>query len=138
MVSEWVPGERRDMLSGRPGIVWGRWMLGCALAVPVLAVLLAVGMGVSGRGYGESYVLFAGMAILGADVLALVVFQILASVKLRAEHRSGYTTARDEVDFDEVDYRSGYVIRRAGEPLLSREQREFRAHAICTLEGKSS
>ncbi|MGK9148048.1 hypothetical protein KXS11_10525 [Plantibacter flavus] len=60
-------------------------------------------------------------------VLAGGVMVLLASRRFPAELRRGYTTSLiGHTHVDQIDPRSGQVIRRAGEPLLPRAERRAR------------
>ena len=130
MVDQWMPGVTRKMLRGTPAIVWGRRVLVTALAIPGLSAVLLLGMLFTGDGYGSSSFLISVMALLCVDALILFASQILSSWKGRAEKNSGYTTFRDEMDFDEVDHKSGQIVRMAGEPFLSSQERLARIDKI--------
>ncbi len=101
--------------------VWARTLL----AVCVLLVI---------AGVSSSIMLVVGAAWdvpFAATVILIVVSYAVEAAFKRAdqrERRAGYTTLRLKYqEFDQVDSRTGIVVRPAGAPFLSRAEWEARA-----------
>ncbi|WP_454859215.1 hypothetical protein [Promicromonospora soli] len=123
----WRPGIEMDTLSGRS--VWS--IMGFVLlSVPpglVLLLVLAVGMMVSGEGYGGSAFLTSVMVVILVDIAFALVTTTWFGFRSAEEVRAGDTTTANEFPhLPQVDPTTGVVIRLAGEPLLSREERRER------------
>ena len=74
----------------------------------------------------------AGLAGLMAASLAVgyVAMRLMDKQKLR-EFAAGYTTSRmGYSNMEQVDERTGLIVRAAGEPLLTRQEHRARVHAF--------
>jgi hypothetical protein len=120
-----------DVLPGRSA--WS--IMGVVLlSVPpglALLLMLAVGMSVSGEGYGGSVFLTSAMVAILVDIAFAFVTMTWFGFRRAEEVRAGYTTTANEFPHHpQVDPTTGMVIRLAGEPLLSREERRERIRRI--------
>lgn len=116
----WTPTVSRERLPGPSARTLGVAMAVCGAGASILITVVFAGMLVLDTGYANSPVLTALMGVFGADVLAAVVVVVWASLKSRAEVRTGYTTRADaHPEVDQIDPRTNKVIRMAGEPLLT-------------------
>jgi hypothetical protein len=131
VVDQWVPGAKVTLLPGKTGNQLAKAEVVILLALfPLLAILVA-GMAITGAGYASSPFLTLVMILVVCDVICSFVVSALCDRKLRAEARAGYTTSvRRFNDVAEVEVRTGYVIRAAGEPPLTRDQYADRAARI--------
>ncbi|GAA4698743.1 hypothetical protein GCM10023198_19020 [Promicromonospora umidemergens] len=105
-----LPGAPADAL----------WGTGIGL---VLLAALSTGMLARGSGYSGSPLLTGVMVAILLDAGFLIWVAISVQVRKRREARAGYVTVMNErPDLDQVDPRTGRVIRRGGEPFLTREE----------------
>jgi hypothetical protein len=104
------------------------------LSVPpglVLLLVLAVGMMIRGEGFGGSVFLTSVMVVILVDIAFAFVATTWFGFRRAEEVRAGYTTTANEFPrLPQVDPTTGMVIRLAGEPLLSREERRERIRLI--------
>jgi hypothetical protein len=110
-------GAVRDerMLSGISAFTWSR----VALAYPLGFILLVVMFGLDLLGWAT----WPGLWILLGPAIALIVCGAIAALgsylRQRSETEAGYTTRPGtSSNLDQLDFRTGTVIRRAGQPLL--------------------
>jgi hypothetical protein len=131
VVDQWVPGMKVALLPGKTGNQLARAEVAIILALFPLLVILAAGMAITQDGYASSPFLTLVMILIVCNVLSSSVVSALCNRRLRAEARAGYTTSvRRFTEVAEVDFRTGYVIRAAGEPPLTRDQYADRAERI--------
>lgn len=72
-------------------------------------------------------VVLALLAIFVAAAIVAIVSFMVGLGQVAKEHRAGYTTSPSGwFEFDQVDPRTGVVIRQAGEPKLSRQESRLR------------
>ncbi|MCF4123107.1 hypothetical protein L1785_19225 [Antribacter sp. KLBMP9083] len=131
VVDHWTPGTKVALLPGPTGLKLAKIEMGIILALfPLLAILVA-GMAIAGEGYASSPFLTLIMVLVAGDIVSSSIASARCNRKLRAEVRAGYTTsARRFNEVDQVDVHTGYVIRVAGEPPLTRGQYDERAERI--------
>jgi hypothetical protein len=131
VVDPWVPGAKVTLLPGKTGNQLAKAEVAILLGLfPLLAILVA-GMAITGARYASSPLLTLVMILVVCDVVSSFVVSALCDRKLRAEARAGYTTSvRRFNDVAEVEVRTGYVIRAAGEPPLTRDRYDERAARI--------
>lgn len=141
VVGQWMPGAKVVMLPGASGFKLAKIEIGTLLALFPLLLVLVAGMAITGNGYGASPFLTLVMSLIVCDVIGSFVASVLCNRKFRAEERAGYTTSTRRFNqVDEVDVDTGYVIRLAGEPSLTRDQyakrvERIRAHIEESLGG---
>lgn len=76
-----------------------------------------------GQGYASSVVLTFVMLALVLDVICIVVLVVVFASRRSRELRMGYTTVTNQYPHvDQVDPKSGQIVRLAGEGLLDREE----------------
>lgn len=119
----WSPREARALVRGPSSFALLGWVLwGVGIGLSLLAVLVA-GMLIRGSGYGGSPFLTVVMVMILLDAGFLNWVAIWVQVKKRREARAGYTTVMNErPDLEQIDPRTGRVVRLAGEPFLSRQE----------------
>jgi len=75
--------------------------------------------------------LMVGLGLLEVGVIALLVELALLPRQRSLEMQSGYTTLRGHLrDVDMVDHRTGILLRKAGEPLLTTDEYAARLASI--------
>lgn len=93
------------------------------LVFALLAVLVGGMLLRGGQGYANSAVLTFVMLALVLDVVSIVVLVIVFESRKRRELRMGYTTVTNQYpQVDQIDPKSGQVVRLAGEDILTREE----------------
>jgi hypothetical protein len=102
------------MLSGIPAFTWARV---CSIAYPIglgLMVLGLLDMGVARSALPPAVMYVpAGIALATAGI-GFIGFLL----RRRSEFEAGYTTLYTSPNVDQLDHRTGLVIRQAGSPLL--------------------
>lgn len=80
-------------------------------------------MFVRGSGYGASPFLSVVMGLILLNVVYLAIVVLRLSMRKRREVRAGYTTVTNQYpEVDQIDPKTGRVVRIAGEVLLTREE----------------
>ncbi|MDR7382217.1 hypothetical protein [Promicromonospora iranensis] len=119
----WSLREVRTLVRGPSAFAllgWVLWGVGIGL---VLLIVLVVGMLVRGTGYGGSPFSTVVMIAILLDAAFLNWVVIWVQAKKRREARAGYATVMNEKSgLEQVDSRTGRVIRLAGEPFLTRQE----------------
>lgn len=93
------------------------------LVFVLLAVLVGGMLLRGGQGYASSVVLTLVMLALVLDVICIIVLVVVFASRRRRELRMGYTTVTNQYPHvDQVDPKSGQIVRLAGEGLLGREE----------------
>ncbi|MDR7382218.1 hypothetical protein [Promicromonospora iranensis] len=88
----------------------------------VFLAILVVGMLIRGSGYGGSPTLTIVMALILLDVFYLGTVVLRINRKKR-EVSSGYTTVTNEFPHvDQIDPKTGRIVRLAGEETLNRDE----------------
>lgn len=115
---EWNPQQVRVLARGPSAFALLGWILwGTGIGLALLAVLV-VGMLIRGSGYGGSPFLTGVMVAILLDAGFLNCVAVWVQVEKRREARAGYTTVMNEMPgLEQVDPRTGRVIRRAGSPF---------------------
>ena len=111
---------RRTLL---PGVSSTRWQT-VARIPPIIGVIgAAVVLGsriLSPEGVSRAGMIPAMIFIIAMTVVSLLFF-VLANSAQKRERTAGYTLHRIwDVEVDQVDPKTGYIIRRAGEPQLTK------------------
>lgn len=123
---KWHPGldARSRLLPGASAWsvasqqVWGSYVGGGLLLV------LLVGMLIRGSGYWGSPILMTVVALLLIDAIFFIPGVLIRlSVRKRREVRAGYTTVTNQYpEVDQIDPKTGRIVRLAGEETLNRDE----------------
>lgn len=139
VVDQWLPGAKVALLPGKTGNQLAKLEIVIILALFPLLVLLSAGMAMTGEGYASSPFLTAIMVLVACDLISSSIVSVRCHQRFRAEASAGYTTsARRFNEVAQVDVRTGYVIRAAGERPLTRGQYDERAESIHAYIRKAS
>lgn len=140
MVEQWTPTTKRQLVKGIPA---ERYYQFVKHAAPPALISLAgwiITMFSIGDGWNSNPVcwIFIGIFILFGPQAYGASFSMAA--RSTQENRAGYSTfqstGRDDLHLDEVDWKSRYVIRSAGEPQLTKSERAERIR-LARLAGGS-
>jgi hypothetical protein len=124
---------RRELLPGVASARLRTWArvppyIGGAIVLTVFAMRLF-----SRPGTTSGWTMVAFAAIASMSLLALLLF-VLASRAEKREREAGYTLNRlGEISVDQLDPTTGYVIRRAGQPQLTKEQERAELQRVSAL-----
>jgi hypothetical protein len=99
-------------------------------------VILVTGMLLRGSGYGGSPFLTGVMVLVLLDILYLVFIVVWSSIRKRREVRAGYTTVANQYrEVEQIDPKTGRIVRLAGEELLTRDEYLRRVALIREFNG---
>jgi hypothetical protein len=124
---------RRELLPGVASARLKTWArvppyIGGAIVLAMFAMRLF-----SRPGTTSGWTMVAFAAIASMSLLALLLF-VLASRAEKKEREAGYTLNRlGEISVDQLDPTTGYVIRRAGQPQLTKEQERAELQRVSAL-----
>lgn len=124
---------RRQLLPGVSSARLKTWArvppyVGGAIVLAVFAMRLF-----SRPGTTSGWTMVAFGAIASMSLLALLLF-VLAGRAEKREREAGYTLNRlGEISVDQLDPATGYVIRRAGRPQLTKEQERAELQRLSAL-----
>ncbi|MGV8858739.1 hypothetical protein [Rhodoglobus sp.] len=112
----------------------------------VSAIILLISGSISGLmvtfGLNEHFLVLTigGLVIAGSALISMIVALVMWTVQRDREAALGYTTVFSlaYVDLATVDDRTGYLLRSAGEPLLTREEYENRVAAARAAYSKEN
>lgn len=119
------------MVRGTPSwVLAGRALVASALGL-VSTGSFGIGLAIRGRGYEGSAVLTVLLVVIVLSALYYVSSSIALRRRLKQEARAGYTTSRSQaVGLEEVDWKTGRVIRLGTEPRISRDELKRRRAAV--------
>ena len=139
MVTEWNPNIPRQMVRGTSAwILCGNVFVALSVGF-VCMILFIIGITVRGYGYDGSPILTTLLVIVVLSIVYHSVFDILYRRRLKQEARAGYTTCGAQPDeLEEVDWKTGRVIRLGSEPRLSRKALYVRVAAVRSAAGSAA
>ncbi|MFE7505355.1 hypothetical protein [Promicromonospora sp. NPDC057488] len=124
-------GDQNEMLAGRSAAEFFRLSRRLALLIAPAIVITAVLMLVLGDSFAGSVAFGIAVVVVLALVVVAGLAQSKAKFKEAREFYAGYTTLRGvHPAVDQVDPRSGRVIRVAGEPFLTRDEHDSRTALV--------
>jgi len=103
------------MLSGVSAFTWARVYSICYPVGFVLLLLGAVDLGLAHSFFPPALLYFPAVLIISIAVVGVIGFFL----RRRSELEAGYTTLYASANVDQLDHRTGQLIRHAGEPMLS-------------------